>query len=183
MLSTDVVVVLVALDNKVRYVFPLAITCPQIFTVCYMDSTDFFDENDTFSTAPDSSFINESKEESVGAVLCAKIESRPLADLVEEVFAKHFAANGESVVDTLAKIDPGAYIKHVASLVPKQVAVKSDVRSTHEIKGLSREIRNSIDLITGRVYDHEPAYAPIMGLPAQPDTDTSGCNVDSFFDN
>lgn len=142
-----------------------------------MNNTDFFDENDTFLIEEE----NKNSQEEQETRQSQQTISKPLAELVEETFAKHFSQNGEKVVDTLSKIDPGAYIKHVASLVPKQLAVKSDVRSTHEIKGLSREIRNSIDIITGRVYEHEPVAAPLLELSDARSEEI--VNVDSFFDN
>lgn len=76
--------------------------------------------------------------------------SIPLATLVENTFKEHFQENGRRVIDTLSKVDPATYIKQITSIIPKQIAVKGNAEVTHEIKGLTRDIIDSIDELTGR---------------------------------
>ncbi len=82
--------------------------------------------------------------------------------LVENTFKDHFATNGMEAISLLAKVDPNNYIKHVVSLVPKQVATKTVTEVITNGVSVSRELIQSLDIMSGVI--------PATSLPRPPQT-------------
>ena len=94
-------------------------------------------------------------------------KDEPLAATVEAVFKKHFKENGEKIIDTLSKVDPSSYLKHLAAIMPKKVAIRGNVSYTKEevSNKVSRQMKDIIDSFTGRIYEYEPDLEDAVIIP------------------
>lgn len=116
-------------------------------------------KNESFEDSDTDSLVFDSIDSSPIAVLPSPILSDiPFGQVVEDTFKQHFSTHGYQAIDLLSKVDPNNYIKHVVSLVPKQVATKSITEVTTNGVTVSRELIQSLDIISG--------VTPIPALPS-----------------